>query len=355
LLLVAFVVMSLALGVGPARAQTIFTVNSVGDVGDIIPCDDVCDASPFPQVTLCTFRAAIEEANTTAGADTINFNISGSGVKTISPDSELPEITERVTIDGYSQPGASRNTLKRGTNARLLVELARTDLLQTGTSADGLEIAASNSVIKGLAINRFPGSGVFVSGFVSGVTGVRVEGNFIGTDPSGTQSLGNGSDGVEILRSSGNTVGGTSPAARNLISDNSSTGVEIDGNSTPLGDNKVQGNLIGTSRDGISALGNGSVGVRITTSSGNSIGGTTAESANTIAFNTIQFFANPPGTDQGKTFLGQTRASTDAKGNAFFTFTLDRRVRPRLALTATATDSVGNTSEFSALREVLPR
>src|SRR5687767_3231101 len=47
-------------------------------------------------------RAAINNANNTPGADTINFNIAGTGVKTISPTSELPDITGPVTIDGYS-------------------------------------------------------------------------------------------------------------------------------------------------------------------------------------------------------------------------------------------------------------
>jgi hypothetical protein len=47
------------------------------------------------------------------GLDTINFNIPGSGVKTIAPASPLPTITDAVVIDGYSQPGASANTRSR--------------------------------------------------------------------------------------------------------------------------------------------------------------------------------------------------------------------------------------------------
>src|ERR687884_202200 len=66
-----------------------------------------------------SLRQAILDANNTPGADTITFNIPGSGVATISPDSELPNITEAVTINGYSQPGADPNTLAVGNNAVL--------------------------------------------------------------------------------------------------------------------------------------------------------------------------------------------------------------------------------------------
>src|SRR5467141_4130270 len=63
-----------------------------------------------------SLRQAITDANTTAGADTITFNISGAGVHTITPLTALPNITEAVTIDGYSQPGSSMNTLANGDN-----------------------------------------------------------------------------------------------------------------------------------------------------------------------------------------------------------------------------------------------
>ena len=49
----------------------------------------------------------------------INFNIPGGGIQTISPTSALPAITEPITINGYTQPGASANTLAVGTNAVL--------------------------------------------------------------------------------------------------------------------------------------------------------------------------------------------------------------------------------------------
>jgi hypothetical protein len=120
----------------------------------------------------------------------------------------------------------------------------------TGNNArdnlDGLHVSASNTVAKGLAIHSFLDTAIEIEG--AATTGVKVKGNFLGTDASG--DLGRGGDGVSI-GSDANTVGGSGPGARNLISDNLRNGVVIfsDGN-------KVQGNLIGTKKDGVNPLGN---------------------------------------------------------------------------------------------------
>src|SRR5207253_396761 len=58
-----------------------------------------------------SLRQAINDANSTVGPDTIRFNIPGAGLQTISPLSPLSNITDQVTIEGYSQPGASVNRL----------------------------------------------------------------------------------------------------------------------------------------------------------------------------------------------------------------------------------------------------
>ena len=71
-----------------------------------------------------TLRQVILDANGNAGADTITFAIPGTGVQTIAPLTALPDITEDVTIDGYTQPGSSPNTLAVGDNAVLLIELS---------------------------------------------------------------------------------------------------------------------------------------------------------------------------------------------------------------------------------------
>jgi len=248
-----------------ARAVSTFTVNSTADPGT-----GGCDA------TECTLREAIDAANANNNPtekDLIKFNIPGPGVHTISPAEVLPFITEPVIIDGYSQPNSLANSLAKGTNATLLIEL-------DGSSADddGLTIQAKNCVVKGLVINNFA-SGIIVK---EGSSATKIEGNFIGTDPSGTVAKGNEFQGVNLFFHSKNTtVGGTLPAKRNLISGNDRRGVNI---FVSTG-NKVLGNLIGTQKDGITALGNGESGIDAFNSSNNFVGNGSSAGSNTIAFN----------------------------------------------------------------------
>jgi CSLREA domain-containing protein len=262
----------------PAHAKT-FTVNSTEDFSDIDFGDGICDSLLDPLLNPCTLRAAIQEANAFAGADTIAFDIPGSGVKTISPNSALPAITRRVAMDGYTQPGSSPNTSSQGAiNASPLIEL---DGTSAGSSSNGLVIGSnvSNTVIKGLVINRFGNNGIFGNPS-SASTGIRVKGNFIGTNAAGTANLGNGNNGVAFIGSSNSTVGGTLPEDRNVISGNASSGVAM----VAAPGTKVLGNLIGTAKNGTADLGNDSNGVSI---SGNNhtVGGTASGAANVIAHN----------------------------------------------------------------------
>ena len=55
-----------------------------------------------------------EQRQLHAGLDTIAFAVPGVGPHTIQPLSALPTVTDMVVIDGYTQPGASPNTLMRG-------------------------------------------------------------------------------------------------------------------------------------------------------------------------------------------------------------------------------------------------
>jgi hypothetical protein len=261
----------------PALADTTFTVRFTGDQPDFSGSDGRCDTDSTPFNGLqCTLRAAIQQANATPGADTINFNIQSIGVMTISPASGLPQISDTVTIDGYSQLGSSVNTLAKGTNAILKIQL-------NGGSVDGFPDGlrfgpgASDSVVKGLVINRFGGDGIDMVD----ARGMRIEGNFIGTDPSGTLDLGNGTFGVLVNGdSNSNTVGGTLRFQRNLISGNLG-GIVLNSNADS---NEVQGNLIGTNKDGTLDLGNDFAGVDVR-GVDNFIGDFSQSGANTIAFN----------------------------------------------------------------------
>lgn len=250
----------------PAQAAATFTVNNTSDPGN-----GVCDASG------CTLREAINAANAAPGADTINFNIPGFGVKTIKPQSPLPFITDTVTIDGYTQPGAAANTNPTGAiNATPHIEL---EGILAGEFENGLQIDADEapgSFIKGLVINRFYRGIVVKAADCSNVAPVRLEGNFVGTNPTGTLDEGNNATGV--LTFCPTIIGGTTPEARNIISGND-TGLSLNTFSST-----VQGNLIGTAKDAQSDLGNDLTGVSVS-GLNHQVGGTSAAVANTIAFN----------------------------------------------------------------------
>ena len=255
----------------PLAQGVVFTVNSAADPGS-----DACNA------TECTLREAISAANATVVRDTIEFNIPGGGAHTIRPVSPLPTITNPVIIDGYTQPGASPNTLPDGNDAVLLIELDGS----AGLPLNGLEIVAGDSLVRGLAINRFGQTGVVLRNRGNNI----IEGNFIGPDLTGTQKQGNGQDGIAIIDSSNNRIGGQTADARNLISGNDEAGIVI-ANSGSIS-NTVEGNFIGTHISGILPLGNSRHGVLITATegrddhaSGNTIGGTAQGARNIISGN----------------------------------------------------------------------
>ncbi|MBA3425617.1 MAG: PD40 domain-containing protein [Rubrobacter sp.] len=252
----------------------------------------------------CTLRDAIGTSNVTPGpgANTIKFDIPGSGVQTITPLAALPQITRPVVIDGYTQPGASPNTLATGDNAALKIELNGTNV----GGGDGLAINnSSGSVIKGLAINRF-GTGIDIFG---DSVANRIEGNFIGTDPTGTLDRGNQFDAVGIgLGPSENVVGGSTPAVRNVISGNDDTGIFVN---TANG-NQIQGNYVGTDKSGTKDLGNIDGGVVLTNGSDNNVvGGTTAGARNVVSGNADGGVTILSGT--GNKVLGN-RVGTTANG-----------------------------------------
>ncbi|MCM3903249.1 MAG: DUF4214 domain-containing protein, partial [Pyrinomonadaceae bacterium] len=110
-----------------------------------------------------------------------------------------------------------------------------------------------------------------------------VQGNLIGTNAAGTASVANSLEGVRLTAPK-NIIGGTTPAARNVISGNSRDGIRISGAAAT--ENQIQGNFVGTLADGVGQLGNADHGVHINNNaSKNTIGGTAAGAGNTVAFN----------------------------------------------------------------------
>ncbi len=156
-----------------------------------------------------------------------------------------------------------------------------------GNAGDGV------SILSGAIMNTIGGSTVAARNVISGNgTGVAisggatamnvVEGNSIGTNAARTAAIANGT-GVSITgASASNTIGGTTSAARNLISGNTNDGVDI----IASDQNQVEGNFIGTNPAGTASLPNGSKGVSIAAgAASNTIGGTTTGARNVISGN----------------------------------------------------------------------
>ena len=226
--------LALAVSYYPSQAaSTTFTVNTGAD-------NTTTDGA-------CTLREAIlaangTPANTDCGADTgapyaIAFNIGGGGVQTIAPASAFATLARAVAINGTTQPGCSADPC---------IELNGAG----AGAANGLTISAGNSTIEGLVINRFNGMGIELT--ANGANNLL--GNYVGVNISGTQALANSHDGIYICcGSNSNVIGGTTAAARNVVSGNSAYGVQIDQASSG---NWVQGNYVGLGADGLTPLSN---------------------------------------------------------------------------------------------------
>jgi hypothetical protein len=210
-----------------------------------------------------SLRAAITASNATTGPNTIDFSI-GSGLKTITPVSVLPSITQKVVIDGTTQPGFAGVPLIRLSGASI-------------PAATGLSISAGASTVKGLQIVKWS-IGIELHG--SGTN--LVSGDYIGTGGAG--ALANGVGVLVDQGSVGNTIGGTVGSTPDLISGNSTVGVELTGSGTKS--NVVEGDAIGTNAAQSTALAN-AAGVLITGgAASNRIGGMTAGARNLISGNT---------------------------------------------------------------------
>ncbi|HYW72999.1 MAG TPA: Calx-beta domain-containing protein [Pyrinomonadaceae bacterium] len=236
--------------------------------------------------TAGSLRKAILDANANPGADDIVFLIAGSGVQTISPPTRLPNITDPVTIDGYTQNGASKNSIFDGDNAVLKIEINGANA-GAGFAGIGFTITGGSTTIRGLVINRFQAYGIQIG--VNGPGNNHIEGCFIGTDPTGTISLPNLASGIYLNRSNDNVIGGTTPESRNLISgvdpNNNGSGITATGN--PISGLTIQGNYIGTNAAGTAALVPGSkgTGINIDSSVKTMIGGTVFGARNLISGN----------------------------------------------------------------------
>ncbi len=237
-----------------------------------------------------SLRSAITAANGTAAPDTIRFAIPGNGVHTITPAVSLPVITQPVSIQGYTQPGSSA--------AATGVPAVPTIVINGANVVSGLNIQGDGVEVRGLVIRDTLGDGIVVSGSDNVIAG-----NYLGLNAAGVVGNPNAFHGVHISSGTNNLVGGPAVADRNVIASNPAgevfvfagdgqriegnylgtdetgtvgigggggvnlesalnsvednviasefTGVHIEGN-----DNTVRGNKVGTDPDGDTAVGN---------------------------------------------------------------------------------------------------
>ena len=334
----AIVLLALAAFHGVAQAKTYTVFTTADPVGGGVPI--TCSGTDCP--TLRAAIAAVTIHPDPSQPDIIKFNIGGAGIQTIVLNNCLPTIDKPVTIDGWSQANikgyqgpplielvgtgcdmaggltitAGKSTVlglvinKFGAGAGILLQDGGSNVIAgnyIGTDSSGT-LARSNLV--GILIDNSPNNtigandhtgtcdkscnvisgnsqeGIRIQG--SGAKGNVILGNFIGPAVNGTVALGNVNDGVFVASGTpgGVTIGGPDHDAGkcnkvcNLISGNGRHGVELaSGNGIGTTPSSVEGNFIGTNKDGSCTqdalgkcpLGNLRSGVLISNTSANTI------------------------------------------------------------------------------------
>jgi hypothetical protein len=246
-----------------------------------------------------------------------------------------------------------------------------------GGDSDGVTISDGDgaNVVLGNVISGNGGSGVTVER--SG-EGNIIRRNMIGTDATGSTPVPNGSNGVVVVSSSAQVIGGSGEGDGNVIAFNQGNGVQIEQGTASATNNIVRGNLIfgngligidlggdgptpndaGDADAGPNALQNAPAIISAVTNLDGSLSiSVILESSPTSPY-TVDVFANiacdPPACGAGQILLGTTNVFTDHAGKASFYLFADQIPTGFMSATALATDRHGNTSEFAPARALNP-
>jgi hypothetical protein len=236
-----------------------------------------------------SLRQAILDANANAGADTIAFNIPGTGPFLIQPATIIPGMTGPTVLDGTTQPGYAGVPL---------IEVAN-------FSSAGLRLSGGDSTIKGVCVHGFSSNIQLES------SNNHVEACFLGIDTTGVAQPNNGTGVTIQAGSNGNVVGGATAATRNIISGNA-TGIALVNDH----DNVIQGNYIGTTIDGNGIVPNND-GIILTLTIDTIVGGSNPGEGNLISGNHnsgIHLGTGSGATIRGN-FIGTNAAGTDSLPN----------------------------------------
>ncbi len=238
-----------------------------------------------------------------AGGLRTAYNFFSGGVATVVPVAGLPPVATAMVIDAQAQPGWTA------------VPVVRLDGSATSGSTAGLQIGATGSAVRGLAIGGFY-AGVSIWGGGSHV----IAGNHMGIDAAGSTAAGNRDSGIYIGSSTSNVIGGLGANDRNVISGNTKAGIYLDSGSNGT---VIRGNHIGTNREGTAAVGNntgngGYAGIDVASSANVTIGGDSAAARNVISGNLqhgVRLFGSTSSTVLHGNTIGLNAAGTAAVAN----------------------------------------
>jgi CSLREA domain-containing protein len=312
-----------------ARASTL-VVNTAVDTDD-----GLCDTRH------CSLREAIQAANANPGPNEIIFLFGEGGLHTIFLETPLPPFLDNgTTLDGTRSPyfGGVPLTvldfraLERGAGLVLASdENVVRGLSIVGTeTVDGIYVEGSRNRIEGNYIGVEPtgtargnraginfystgtyniAKGNLISGNEVGVQiysdHQSILGNWIGLNLAGTEKLGDQVIGIEIY-SDGNIIGREEPEDRNIISGHS-TGIYIHMNADY---NMIRNNYIGTNAEGTAAVPNSLQGIHVVSSHQNAIGDNEPGSGNLISGNGTGIYSC-----SGMLFIRGNKIGTDASGS----------------------------------------
>jgi hypothetical protein len=270
-------------------------------VPNVIVATSTADSGPG------TLRQALLDANAAPGPNVIQFAFPGEAPYTIHLRSPLPSLDDAVILDGWSQlQFTGLPAVEIDGSSAQIVAPSGSGGIPEGARV-GLTINAGGTTVRGLTLNGFD---IGIS--LEGPGGSTVQGNLIGTDPTGASAMPNTGDGIRVL-SADNLIGGAAPSERNVVSGNRGSGIHLRGANATR--NIIQGNLVGTAANGGSPLGNFEDGLRLSEGAArNTTGGSHAGEGNVIAFNGGNGVRLDPDAGAGNWIQGNSIFANDAPG-----------------------------------------
>lgn len=256
----------------------------------------------------CTFREAITSSNADnhafdpgngglpgecddgSGDDLIGFVLAGNSQHVISPATSLPDVTATVVINAVSEVG------------EVVIDGSAVP------SGAGLNVTADNSVVRHLTFGNWVGGIQVLEG-----DGIRIRDCFLGTDRTGSGSLGNGAMGLAIEFGAANTE-----VIDNVISGNDQDGIRF--SNEDVDGTRIIGNRIGTDAAGTTAIPNDINGIRINAGDSTEIGGDLPTEGNLISGNGgsgIQLTEKVEDTLIANNLIGTDAGGTADLGQAF--------------------------------------